>query len=595
MFDSLHLFHFIRPFWLFALLPVTIIIVGLILKSTRQNQWTDVIDQHLLNHLLIGQKKIQQSTFSPLFILAISLLLAVLALAGPTWQKRPLPVFESEISKVILLDLSLSMEATDTKPNRLIRAKHKINDLLSKTNEGQVALIVYAGDAFVISPLTTDANTIQTMVPPLAPSLMPVLGSEPHTAFALADELLINAGVFSGQIIWITDGIDDKDYGLVSEQLKKSRHQISILAVGTNEGAPIPLPDGQGFLKDEKGGIVIPSLDIAPLEQLSKINSGNITELTADDSDIDHLLSSLKDPQQFISSEDDLEMDTWIEFGPWLLIPVILIAALAFRKGVVVALLLTLMPVFPSNNTYASEKPSESSTDATAQPSIIEQHWKNLWQTADQQASEAFNNNNHKVAADLFEQQDWKSAALYKSGQFNAASDLLSTSQTATANYNKGNALAQLGRLEESIASYDKALEQSPDMEDAAFNKALVEELLKQQQEQQQQDGEEQQQDEQQQQQDGEEQEGEQEGEEQEQQESEQQEGQEQESEKEEGEEQESELEQMTDAEREQVLEQWLRKIKDDPGGLLRRKMYMEYQRRQQQGKKLQDKGEKVW
>jgi len=355
MLDVFSEFHFIRPIWLFALLPVIIIIAGLILKNTRQNQWTSSIDQHLLNHLLIGQKKIQQSNVSPLLVLAISLLLAVLALAGPTWEKRPLPVFETEISKVILLDLSLSMESTDIKPSRLIRAKHKIKDLLAKTNEGQVALIVYAGDAFVISPLTTDANTILTMVPSLSPSLMPVLGSEPQSAFKLADELLTNAGIFSGQIIWITDGIDDRDYGLVADQLKSSRHQISILAVGTSEGAPIPLPDGQGFLKDGQGGIVLPSLKVAPLEQLAKVSNGSVTQLTADDRDIEQLLSSLKEPQEFISSEDDLEMDTWIELGPWLLLPLIIITALAFRKGVVVSLLIILIPASPSSTSRATE------------------------------------------------------------------------------------------------------------------------------------------------------------------------------------------------------------------------------------------------
>jgi len=585
--------------WLFALVPVVIIIVGLMLKSTRQNQWTDIIDQHLLNHLLVGQKKIQQSSFSPLLFLVLSLLLAVLALAGPTWEKRPLPVFETEMSKVIMLDLSLSMNATDIKPSRLVRARHKIKDLLSKTKEGQVALIVYAGDAFVISPLTTDANTILTMIPPLSPSLMPVLGSEPQTAFKLADDLLTNAGVFSGQIIWITDGINDKDYGLVAEQLKSSRHQISILAVGTNEGSPIPLADEQGFLKDTKGGIVIPSLHIAPLEQLANIGGGNITRLTADDSDIEHLLSALSDPQEFISSDDDLEMDTWVELGPWLLIPVLLVVVMAFRKGVVVALLLTIIPIYPSANVKAAAPSTELPNEQSEQPSAIERHWKNLWQTSDQQAAEAFQQNEHKAAADLFQQQDWKSAAMYKSGQYNAANDLLSNTNTSTADYNKGNTLAQLGRLEESIAAYESALTASPDMEDAKFNKALVEEMLKQkQEEEQQQEGDEQEQN-QDQQQDGEQQEGDQEndqeGEEQEQQEGEEQEGEEQEGEEKEGEEQQSELEQMTEAEKEQVLEQWLRMIKDDPGGLLRRKMYMEYQRRQQQGKKLQDKGEEVW
>jgi len=600
MFETFSQFHFIRPVWFVALIPLALVVVGLILKGTRQNQWTNVIDQHLLKHLLVGQKTIKQSSVSPIFILAMSLLLAVLALAGPTWQKQPLPVFETEISKVIILDLSLSMQSTDIKPNRLTRAKHKIKDILSRTKEGQVALIVYAGDAFVISPLTTDANTILTMVPALSPSLMPVLGSEPQNAFKQANELLVNAGIFSGQIIWITDGIDDEDYTKVADQFSNSRHQISILAIGTADGAPIPLPDGQGFLKNADGSIVLPALNKAPLNQLSAIGSGSIASLTPDDSDIDLLLSSFKDPQEFISSEEDLEMDRWVEFGPWLLFPVILVMAFAFRKGTIVVLFLTLLPATP-DSTAAEKVPPAGTTAKTATPdSTLGKRWKSLWQTSDQQAVEAYNNKDHKTAAELFNNKDWKSTALYKSGQYNAASDLLSSTDTAAANYNRGNALAHAGRLEESIAAYEKALEQSPDMEDAEYNKSIVEEMLKQQQEQQKQDQEnQQQQDQENQQQDGEQQEGEQDENQQEgepdenQQEAEDQ--QQQEQEQQDGEPQQSELEQMSDAEREQVLEQWLRKIKDDPGGLLRRKMYMEYQRRQQQGKRLQKKGEKVW
>ncbi|MCP4274638.1 MAG: VWA domain-containing protein, partial [Gammaproteobacteria bacterium] len=577
MFDTFSQFHFIRPFGLLALLPLALAIGGLMMKNRRKNQWLNVIDKNLLKHLLVGQQTIKSSTISPFLFLSLSLILAVLALAGPTWQKQPLPVFETEISKVIILDLSLSMKSTDIKPDRLTRAKHKITDILSRTKEGQVALIVYAGDAFVISPLTTDANTIATMIPPLSPSLMPVLGSEPQNAFTIAGELLVNAGVFSGQIIWITDGIDNRDYGFVSKQISNSRHQISILAVGTSDGAPIPLPDGQGFLKDIGGNIILPAMNIAPLAQLADMGSGSITKLAADDSDIDLLLSSFQDPEDFISSEDDLEMDRWVEFGPWLLIPVIFVVAFAFRKGVVVALLLTLFPVFPEVNA------AEESTQNTTQ---LQQQWENLWQTPDQQAITAYKNKDHKTAADLFQQKDWKSAALYKSGQFNAASDLLSTMDTATAHYNRGNALAYGEQLEAAIASYERALEQSPDMEDAAFNKSIVEEMLKQQQEQEKQDQDQEQQD---QQQDGEQQESDQEsdqdGEQQESDEQEdgqqeQQEGQEeQENNEQQGEQQQSELEKMSDAEKEQVLEQWLRQIKDDPGGLLRRKMYMEYQR----------------
>ena len=289
-----------------------------------------------------------------------------------------------------------------------------------------------------------------------------------------------------------------------------------------------------------------------------------------------------------------MQMDTWVEVGPWLLLPILLIAAFAFRKGIVVGLVLLILPLQPQQ-TYAADE------TAKPQSSKLEQFWTDLWQTPDQQAAKAYAEQNHSEAASLFEQDDWKSAALYKSGEFNAAADILAEKNSATAHYNRANALAHSGQLEQALSAYDEALAVQDDMEDALYNKQLVEELLKQQkeQEQQQQDSEQENQEQNQEQQDSDQQseqdqENQDQEQDQEQQEQEQQQ-QEQQNEQEESEQEKSELEQMDDAEREQVLEQWLRMIKDDPGGLLRRKMYMEYQRRQQQRKNLQNKGEKVW
>ncbi|MEL0068602.1 MAG: VWA domain-containing protein, partial [Gammaproteobacteria bacterium] len=265
-------FHFLRPYWLLGLIPLAVLVFSLWRNQKSANAWGQMIDEHLLKHLLIAQQKVNKAKIhNGWFVL--SALLAIVALAGPTFEKRPLPVFETELSKVVILDLSLSMNATDIKPSRLARAKFKINDILTATKEGQIALIVYAGDAFVISPLTTDAKTIATLVPPLAPELMPVLGSEPFKAFELASELFANAGVFSGQIIWITDGLDDDDYRETQAFMAQTSHQISILAVGTSEGSPIPLADGQGFLKNSNGEIVVPSLNYAVLQSLAQENN----------------------------------------------------------------------------------------------------------------------------------------------------------------------------------------------------------------------------------------------------------------------------------------------------------------------------------
>jgi Ca-activated chloride channel homolog len=605
MLEFIDQLHFLRPIWLLALIPAVLIIWALLHHNRAQNQWLSAMDPHLLKHLLLTEQQIAGRKVSLPIYLLIALCLVVFALAGPTAQKRPLPVFESELSKVILLDLSLSMQAEDIKPSRLTRAKHKINDILSATNEGQVALIVYAGDAFVISPLTTDAKTIETLVPPLSPSLMPVLGSEPHRAFEVANELLTNAGVVSGQVIWLTDGIDDTDYQKLSDLLTDSRHQISILAIGTEQGAPIPLPDGQGFLKTNGGEIIIPSLGLAVIEQLAAKIGAFVTEITNDDTDINRLLTQLKAPEEFIASEDDLEMDTWIELGPYLLWPVLVIALFAFRKGLIIGLVCLVSPMLlglleTSSQLMAAENETELAAEQDPKLAIEPSNqqspglWQRLWNTPDQLANQAFKANQYQQAATLFNDKAWRASSMYRAGQLNASAELLDSMDTADGHYNRGNALAKLGRLEEAIEAYQQALAKDPEMEDAEFNKKLVEELLKQQQQQQQdqqgdQDQDQQSQDQQQNQQ------GEQDQEQQSDQQQQQSNQEQQNQESDQQQQQENELDQMSQQERDQVLEQWLRKIKDDPGGLLRRKMYMEYQKRQKQGKELQKKGEKVW
>jgi len=593
--DIVAQFHFIRPLWLLALIPLAIFIYFLWRDEKSSNAWAQMIDTHLLKHLLVAQQKVNKAKISNGWFV-LSALLVILALAGPTYEKRPLPVFETELSKVVLLDLSLSMNATDIEPSRLARAKFKINDILSATKEGQIALIVYAGDAFVISPLTTDAKTIATLVPPLAPELMPVLGSEPAKAFELANELLANAGVFSGQIIWITDGLDDDDYRETQAFLEQTSHQVSILAVGTSEGSPIPLADGQGFLKNGNGEIVVPALNYAVLDTLARENNIAISELTPGDADIQYLMNRLIQPSEFIASDDDLEMDTWIELGPWLLLPVLIIVSFLFRRGLVFGLALFLLPLANPKPFQAQDMANEVEPKQAETKKSLKEQLQWLWLNPNQQGQQAFKQQQHQQAANLFEDQAWRNAALYRAGEYEAAAQSEYEQESATTHYNRGNALAKAGALEQAIQSYDEALALEPEMEDAVFNKQLVEDLLKQQQEQQQQNQDQQDQDNQDQQdQQNQDQQEQQDQQDQEQQEQDQQQQQTEEQQKQQEQKELEELQEMTEEERQQVLEQWLRQIKDDPGGLLRRKMYMEYQKRQQQNKRLQKQGEKVW
>ncbi len=203
--EALADFHFLRPLWLIAIIPAAL----LYWKSWRQLRsgqgWHGTIAEDLLPHMLTGGT--QSKHPGPMFALGVAWLLASLAMAGPSWEKLPQPVQRKEDALVILLDLSLSMLAQDTSPSRLVRSRQKLLDLLDTRKEGTTALVAYAGDAHVVSPLTDDRRTIANLLPALDPQIMPIAGSEPGIAVEQAVDLLRDAGLERGRILLVTDGV----------------------------------------------------------------------------------------------------------------------------------------------------------------------------------------------------------------------------------------------------------------------------------------------------------------------------------------------------------------------------------------------------
>ena len=231
--------------------------------------------------------------------------------------------------------------------------------------------------------------------------------------------------------------------------------------MGTTDGAPITLPEG-GFLKDDQGNIVLPKLNNRDLAKLAEAGQGIYQSLTPDDTDVKTLLSEFDKPVQQEGKENkNLLIDIWEDKGPWLLLLTLPLAALSFRRGLLCFGLLLLLPL--PKNSYAFE-------------------WQDLWQNQDQQAQQAYKNNQFEQAANLFNNPDWKAAANYKVGAYDKALENLKSTQSEQGAYNQGNALAQSGQLEQAIKAYEKALQLKPDDADAQYNKELVENELKKQQ-----------------------------------------------------------------------------------------------------------------
>ena len=582
-------FHFLRPLWLLALIPVLLFFFAMWRVNSVVTAWDKAIDKNLLPYLLDRSKNASQRT--PLILLFAAWALSIFALAGPVWEQLPQPVQKKEDALVIVFDLSLSMFAPDHSPNRLDLAKRKLRDILALREEGQTALIVYAGDAHTVTPLTDDVVTIEALVPSLSPNIMPLFGSKPVEAIELAIGLLDGADASRGKVLLMTDGIRGFDEELlITEQFAGNDYELLIMGIGTEEGAPIRTNDGE-FLTDEAGALIIPTLDKNLLQSLANRVSGRYHDIQLADSDLAYLLSDfeLLDGEQMSDVEE--EFDIWYELGPWLLLLVLPIAALSFRRGWLFSLVLITGSgmMLPSQQAQALE-------------------WKDLWKTKDQQAAEAFASEEHTTAALLFEETGWQGAANYKAANYEAAIASFSAIDTVDGHYNRGNALALSGNYAESIAAYNMALSLELGHPDALQNKEIVEQLLEQEEAEngENQEGEDQESESEQ----NSENESDEESENSDQQDQESQEGnqdpQDQEQQNQPPEEQEgseSNSEQNTPSEttneefeEQQSLEQWLRRIEDDPGELLRRKFRYQYRQRQLNGtaNSLQNGGQ-IW
>ncbi|MEZ8742022.1 VWA domain-containing protein, partial [Photobacterium swingsii] len=432
-------FTLLHPLWLLALIPLVILLPWL--YSARQK--TSLIAPHLAKHFGITPQNNTRFTYG----LAVVWLISIIALSGPSWQKSPVPAYSLSGARVLVMDMSRSMYATDVTPNRLTQARFKALDLLPGWQEGSTGLVTYAADGYVVSPLTQDSTTLASLIPYLSPELLPIQGSNAAAGIEEAITLLKQAGHAVGDIVLVTDGLSQKESEQSLALLNKHKFRLSILAVGTQQGAPIQLADGR-ILNDQRGQPVIDKVDLDTLLPLVRQTGGTLQLSQNDNRDVEALIALTAKPQQQANQSKDKTLDERINNGFWLLFPICLLALFGFRRGLLVAIPLVLLPVH----------------DAKANP----------WQTRDQEGLSLYQQQDYNAAAEHFTDPAWQGVSQYKNGDFPAAIETLSSLDDANSRYNLGNAYAQNGQYEEALKAYDQALKQQPDFAQAQKNRSIV-------------------------------------------------------------------------------------------------------------------------
>lgn len=428
--------HFLRPHWLWALLALPLLWWLWRARQRRSSAWREAVDAHLLPHLLEqGGKAVRGA----MWLAAIAYAITVIALAGPSWRQDEQPLWQTQAPLVVALDLSSATTATDLPPSRLLQARAKLAMLLRERRGGQVALVVYAGDAFTVAPLTDDVDNVALFLDALEPSVMPVDGQDATRAIEWSTQLVRRAGFSRGELLLLTDHADPAARDAAAKAANEG-FRVSALGLGTADGAAY---------RDAGGRIQRASLDATSLRSLASAGDGSYAPLAVGDGDLQAL--GVLDPQQAgAQSAQGEKRLSWRDEGYWLLPPLMLLGLLAFRRGGAVAVLALCMLLPLSQPARAADG--------------------SLWRRADQQQ--------HARIA--------QGADVYRKGDFATAEQAFTGIDSADAFYNRGNALAKQGNYDAAIAAYDEALKRQPGMEDAIANRKAVEQARKRQQQDQQ-------------------------------------------------------------------------------------------------------------
>lgn len=450
-------FTFLNPYWLLGLIAIPFV---LLINQKFRAKKSALIAPHLAK--MLGKTTQSKPYFT---IWGLAWAIACVALAGPSWQSNTRPSFELSQNRMLVLDMSRSMYASDIKPNRLTQTRYKALDLLPKWKEGATGLIAYAGDAYSLSPLTTDASTLAGIIENLSPELMPFQGSNLPAAIELALSQFSQAGANQGDIVVLADDLDDSELARSLNLVKGKNIRVSVLAIGTANGAPIALPDGS-LLKTTQGSTVVAKTHLKNLQALANKTGGMFVPIQHNNRDVDSIAAYTNNTGNNLAAKQNQEVktDSRLNGGFWLLPLLLLPTVFLFRRGVIWVFVAALLPMTWTPGAQA-----------------------NPFLNADQQAANLYKQGEYEQAKNLFTDPSWQGAASYQTGDYEAAIKAFSNDPSQTGRYNLANSLAQNGQLEDAAEQYKKLLKENPDFEAAKKNLSVVEEKLKQQQQQQQQ------------------------------------------------------------------------------------------------------------
>jgi tetratricopeptide (TPR) repeat protein len=488
--------RFEHPLYLWFLLAVPVLAVGFILLS----RWQTSLLAKFVGQLLIPQLAPEASAakrFLKQSVLLAALACLVLAIANPQVGTRLEEVKREGIDLFVAMDVSLSMKAEDIRPSRLEKAKRDVSELLRKLTGDRVGMVVFAGDAFVQFPLTSDYSAADLFLSAIDVDAVPIPGTMIGRAIEVALKSFSQDAPTQKAIVVVSDGENTEgDVMGAVEDAKKAGVRVYTIGMGTPEGGPIPVVDKNGnridYKRDESGSIVLTKLDETMLQQIASSTGATYHRATSGGNEIDDVYKELSSLQKVeYGTKQVTGFETRYQYPLACAILLLLIEVLlSERRGKIVARLKKLLPAAAVFAAFAMlPARSEAQTVRSHVSEGNRAYAKGRYTDAEVDYKKALAKNPKSKEAELN-----LGNAYYKQQRFDealrqyahAGEGMKSPDEQSAAYYNAGNSLYRMEKYREAVGAYKQALKINPKDDDARYNLAMALEKLKQQQQNQQ-------------------------------------------------------------------------------------------------------------
>ncbi len=474
--------HFANPYLLNLLWGLTLVAGIMVYGILRRKKIVNLFASTSLLHVITPRFNLQRHWLKACLIIFI-FAFAIIAISGPQmgfkWQKTS----QKGVDIMIALDCSRSMLAQDIKPNRLERAKREIIDLLHMMRSDRAGLVAFSGRAILQCPLTLDHETFNIFLKVLEPGFLPIGGTNLGEAINECYKGFEKESDTQKAIIIITDGESTSgDVVQTAKEMAKQGIKIFCISVGDLAGAPIPDEEG-GFIKDDKGNIILSKVDEKGLEKIADLTGGFYVRSVAGDMDLDMIYNDkilgTMERKKLTSGKKRV----WENRFQWFLLPSVLLLllelALSSKKRINARInMLSVFILIFALNTIGFSIPSI--TQAKTVSSSVKEGITAFEEKNYEQAKKHFidaqleNPENRKLYYNIgtaaYMNKEYEQAKT----NFKHALESDDKNLRHDARYNLANTQYRLGNLEDAIKEYENIVKEFPEDTNAKENLEFV-------------------------------------------------------------------------------------------------------------------------